>query len=166
MQTMQTMNSSLPEEIEVFAGTATELLKEVRTQCDEFLRRSSAHFPQTPQALSGRLNRMTPALREWGLKIAPSRVGRGSIRMINIMVATKMLNFLSSFDEEMHPEEEVEICDITKNTNSSTCQALPKISSASSAPSAPSAEISPKPQEQAKRRTIIVKRHRGLKRVN
>jgi hypothetical protein len=154
MQTMQTMHRrpDLADQITVFEGTATELLKELRSHCDEFLRRSSTHFPLTPQALSGRLKRVTPALRERGVTIGNSRMGRKSIRMMNVSVVTERFNYWCSVEGELYLEGKAEICDDAENANSSAHQASPQTSSASSA------EMPPKSPEPAKKKIIIAKR--------
>ena len=85
MQTMQTRISEreLPEEITVFEGTASDLLKALRNDFEEFSRKALQ-----PQVLSGRLKRIAPALREWGIIITNDRVGRKQTRMIYIIVDT------------------------------------------------------------------------------
>jgi hypothetical protein len=156
MQTMQTIISNLPpaKELMIFAGTATELNKELRGYGDEFVSKTR-HWPKVSQALSGQLTRVAPALREWGIRIERDFLGRKHSRMIYLYVDRERFTKRSSSDGEVCPKDEVfDECEVELESedhdNTSDTRAVRISSSASSAssadtPKAPSPE-QPKPK--------------------
>jgi hypothetical protein len=155
MQTMQTMPSRLPPptELQIFAGTATDLNQQLRGYADEFVRKSM-HWPQLPQALSGRLKRAAPALRRFGITIKNDLLGRKRTTMIYITVEIEqfMARSSSSCEEEVHMEDEV---DMEPGDQQTTSGALPKSSSAPSASSADTMKETT-PPEQPKSQEVLV----------
>ena len=66
-----------------FVGTATALLEALNETVAESTRRSK-FWPQTPKGLSGKLNRLAPALRDNGITIDHYRVGKHRTRTMSI----------------------------------------------------------------------------------
>src|SRR5690606_24326499 len=67
---------ALMERREEGEGTATELLAVLEQHASERAQRSK-HWPGTPRALSGRLRRVAPLLRQAGVDIEWASRGRG-----------------------------------------------------------------------------------------
>jgi len=80
---------ALMERREEWEGTATELLAALEQHASERAQRSK-HWPGTPRALSGRLRRVAPLLRQAGLEVEWSREpGSGGRRLITLRKKTK-----------------------------------------------------------------------------
>ncbi len=76
----------LAEEAKTWRGTATELLREVRSRCSAFTDDRHA-VPRQPNRLSGELRRVAPLLRQQGVQVSYIREGRERTRLIEIKKA-------------------------------------------------------------------------------
>jgi hypothetical protein len=84
---MQTMRTQIAlGDSAAWRGTASELLKELTAVAVE-KRFKDADWPKTANALSNRLNRSMPFLRERGIHISRSKEGHEHRRIIRIMVS-------------------------------------------------------------------------------
>jgi hypothetical protein len=156
LQTLQTrMLRGLPEKVRAFEGTATALLHELRNHTDELVLKSP-DWPRLPHALSGKLKRVAPALRAWGITFDNALVGRQRTRMIYIDVQTAMFLGRSSPSSDLEVCEEGEVEMDTEDLEATSVH-LPKTASAPSAPSA-DAVAEPTPPEQPKRPGTVVVR--------
>jgi len=80
---------ALMERREEWEGTAGELLEALAEYASEKDQKSK-HWPGTPRALSGRLRRVAPLLRQAGLEVEWSREpGSGGRRLITLRKKTK-----------------------------------------------------------------------------
>jgi hypothetical protein len=159
MQTMQTINSNLPpaEELMIFGGTATDLNKQLRGYGDEFVSKSR-HWPKVPQALSGRLRRMAPALRKSGIRIERDRLGRPGTKLMYLYVHIKRFMKRSHTEGEVYAE--YEICEeseveLASEDHDATSDASPAVSISSSASSADTPKT-PAPEQTKPKKGILV----------
>ena len=86
MRTMRTMRTEVGTDGSAtiqWKGTATDLLRELTTIASETMLRD-AKWPKTANALSNRLIRAIPSLRERGVCVARAREGNDRSRMIHI----------------------------------------------------------------------------------
>lgn len=74
------------EQSRAFEGTATALLDRLNKLAQETERRQP-NWPKTPQALSGLLKRIAPALRRLGVEVEHTRVGHQNTRTLVIRYA-------------------------------------------------------------------------------
>jgi len=72
----------VPNEGEAWSGTATELLHALQPE------KPGRSWPNSPRGLSGRLTRLTPALRSAGIEVLRSREGRQRTRVLTIRRAS------------------------------------------------------------------------------
>jgi hypothetical protein len=116
----------------------------------------SVHWPRLPHALSGRLKRMAPALRAWGITFDNALVGRERKRMIYIDVQTETFSGRSSPSTDVEVYETCEV-EIDPPDLEATSVTPPKTASA---PSAPSADMTtqPTPPEPPKRQGTVVRK--------
>jgi hypothetical protein len=164
MQTMQTIISDLTpaKELMIFAGTATELNKVLRGYGDEFVTKSR-HWPKVSQALSGKLTRVAPTLREWGIRIERDFLGRKHSRMIYLYVNKERFMKRSSSKGEVRPEDEIREAEVEgpSDDHETASNASPEGAISSSASSADTPKASS--LEQALRRGIVVRKPKPKK---
>jgi hypothetical protein len=72
----------LARSAKVWRGTASDLLVALNEGVDEISRPTD--WPHTPRALAGQLRRLAPALRQLGVSVRFSRIGRDRARVIEI----------------------------------------------------------------------------------
>lgn len=150
MRTMRTQISSMSREQPKWEGTATELLRELVTISseNESICRDK-DWPKTTNALSNRLRRAAPFLREEGLEITFTREGRDRTRMIHIYAASDKQQRSPTYEpkiDEARPHEEAEVilepAEMKAIVDEPRSAPLQKVADTSSAPSASSADSS------------------------
>ena len=107
MRTVRTQNSQDPVDGSVWAGTASDLFRDL-----ENLRAEAGHrgagWPKGPHALSDRLRRAEPFLRKRGIEIIRQREGHERTRMVYIIDAETKENRRSA-PSSLPPAEEGEV---------------------------------------------------------
>lgn len=153
MRTVRTQISSMSREQPKWEGTATGLLRELVTISseNESICRDK-DWPKTTNALSNRLRRAAPFLREQGLEITFTREGRDRTRMIHICAASDKQERSSTYEpkvDKARPHEEAEVTleqtEMKTIIDEPPSAPLQKAADTSSAPSASSADSSAVP---------------------